>query len=51
MAVSERYAFGDFVLERSQQRVLRSDGSELSLTPRLFGALLMFVEYADTLLE
>ena len=51
MAVSDRYAFGNFVLERSQQRVLRSDGSELSLTPRLFSALLMFVENADTLLE
>ena len=52
MAVSDRYAFGDFVLERSQQRVLRSsDGSELSLTPRLFGALLLFVENADALLD
>ena len=51
MAVSDRYAFGNFVLERSQQRVLRSDGSELSLTPRLFSALLMFVENADALLE
>ncbi|MEO8807720.1 MAG: tetratricopeptide repeat protein [Burkholderiaceae bacterium] len=51
MAVSERYSFGEFVLERSQQRVLRRDGSELSLTPRLFSALLMFVENADALLE
>jgi len=51
MAVPDRYSFGDFVLERSQQRVLRSDGSELSLTPRLFSALLMFVENPDTLLE
>jgi len=51
MAVSDRYAFGNFVLERSQQRVLRSDGSELSLTPRLFSALLLFVENADALLE
>jgi len=51
MAVSDRYAFGDFVLERSQQRVLRHDGSELSLTPRLFSALLLFVENADALLE
>ena len=50
-AVSDRYAFGNFVLERSQQRVLRSDGSELSLTPRLFSALLLFVENADALLE
>lgn len=51
MVVSDRYAFGDFVLERSQQRVLRGDGSELSLTPRLFSALLLFVENADALLE
>lgn len=51
MVVSDRYAFGNFVLERSQQRVLRSDGSELSLTPRLFSALLLFVEHADALLE
>jgi TolB-like protein/DNA-binding winged helix-turn-helix (wHTH) protein/Tfp pilus assembly protein PilF len=51
MVVSDRYAFGDFVLERSQQRVLRSDGSELSLTPRLFSALLLFVENADALLD
>lgn len=51
MAMSDRYAFGDFVLERSQQRVLRQDGSELPLTPRLFSALLLFVENADGLLE
>lgn len=51
MLVSDRYAFGDFVLERSQQRVLRNDGSELPLTPRLFSALLLFVENADALLE
>ena len=51
MVVSDRYAFGSFVLERSQQRVLRSDGSELNLTPRLFSALLLFVENADALLD
>jgi DNA-binding winged helix-turn-helix (wHTH) protein/TolB-like protein/tetratricopeptide (TPR) repeat protein len=51
MLVPDRYAFGDFVLERSQQRVLRSDGSELSLTPRLFSALLLFVENPDALLD
>ena len=51
MVVSDRYAFGNFVLERSQQRVLRSDGSELNLTPRLFSALLLFVENADALLD
>ena len=51
MAVSERYAFGDFVLERSQQRVRRRDGSNLNLTPRLFSALLLFVENAGDLLD
>lgn len=51
MSAPERYAFGEFVLERSQQRVLRKDGSELALTPRLFSALLLFVENADALLE
>ncbi len=48
---SERYAFGDFILERSQQRVLRGDGTELSLPPRLFSALLLFVERAGQLVE
>ena len=51
MALSERYAFGDFVLERSQQRVRRRDGSNLNLTPRLFSALLLFVENAGDLLD
>ncbi len=51
MPASERLAFGDFVLQRSQQRVLRGDGSELSLTPRLFSALLLFVDNRDTLLD
>ncbi len=47
----ERYAFDDFVLERSQQRVLRGDGTELSLTPRVFSALLLFVEHPGELLD
>ena len=51
MAASDRYAFGSFVLERSQQRVLRSDGTELNLTPRLFSALLLFVENPGALLD
>lgn len=51
MAASERYAFGDFVLERTQQRVLRRDGTDLGLTPRLFSALLLFVERAGELLD
>ena len=51
MSPSQRYAFGDFVLERSQQRVLCRDGSTLNLTPRLFSALLLFVENAGALLD
>ncbi len=51
MSPSPRYAFGDFVLERSQQRVRRRDGSLLELTPRLYSALLLFVENAGSLLD
>jgi DNA-binding winged helix-turn-helix (wHTH) protein/TolB-like protein/tetratricopeptide (TPR) repeat protein len=51
MAAPDRFAFGSFVLERAQQRVLRSDGTELNLTPRLFGALLLFVENPGVLLD
>ena len=48
---SERLAFGDFVLERSQRRVLRHDGAAVDLTPRLFDALLFFVEHPGELLD
>jgi TolB-like protein/DNA-binding winged helix-turn-helix (wHTH) protein/tetratricopeptide (TPR) repeat protein len=51
MPGSERYAFGDFMLERSQRRVLRSDGTALGLTSRQFDALLLFVENAGQLLD
>ena len=51
MSAAQRYAFGDFVLERSQQRVRRRDGSPLDLPPRLFSALLLFVENAGALLD
>lgn len=51
MHASERLVFGNFVLDRSQRRVLRADGSELRLTPRLFNALLLFVEHAGELLD
>jgi DNA-binding winged helix-turn-helix (wHTH) protein/TolB-like protein/tetratricopeptide (TPR) repeat protein len=51
MTVSQRYAFGDFVLERSQQRLRGPDGQTLTLTPRLFSALLLFVENAGELLD
>lgn len=49
--MTHRYAFGDFLLERAQQRVLRADGSALVLTPRLFNALLLFVERPGELLD
>lgn len=51
MSAAQRYAFGDFVLERSQQRVRCRDGSSLDLPPRLFSALLLFVENAGALLD
>ena len=50
-APAERYAFGDFVLERAQQRVLHRDGTALNLSPRLFSALLLFVERAGELVD
>ena len=48
---SPGYVFGDFVLERAQQEVRRRDGSPLNLSPRLFNALLLFVEHAGELLD
>lgn len=51
MDPAERFAFEEFVLERSQRRVLRRNGTELVLTPRLFNALLFFVERAGMLLD
>jgi TolB-like protein/DNA-binding winged helix-turn-helix (wHTH) protein/tetratricopeptide (TPR) repeat protein len=51
MPTSDRYAFGSFVLEQSQQRVLHSDGTPVSLTPRLFSALLFFIESPGELLD
>jgi TolB-like protein/DNA-binding winged helix-turn-helix (wHTH) protein len=51
MTLADRYAFGSFVLERTQQRVLRSDGTLVALTPRLFSALLAFVERSGELLD
>jgi DNA-binding winged helix-turn-helix (wHTH) protein len=50
-APAERYAFGDFVLERAHERVLHRDGSALNLSPRLFSALLLFVERAGELID
>lgn len=51
MERTERYAFGDFVLERSQQRAQNRAGETLSLTPRLFAALLFFVERPGELVD
>ncbi|MBN8509478.1 MAG: transcriptional regulator, partial [Burkholderiales bacterium] len=47
----ERLAVGAFVLERSQQRLLRGDGSAIELSPRLFGALQVLVDHAGELLD
>jgi DNA-binding winged helix-turn-helix (wHTH) protein/Flp pilus assembly protein TadD len=51
MATPDRIAFGDFVLDRSQRRLLRSDGSAVALTPRLYSALQLFVESDGRLLD
>ncbi len=51
MELPERYAFGDFVLERTQQRVQNRAQETLSLTPRLFAALLFFVERPGELVD
>jgi DNA-binding winged helix-turn-helix (wHTH) protein/TolB-like protein/Flp pilus assembly protein TadD len=51
MPEEKSYEFGGFVLQPSQRRLLRSDGSPVELTPRLFNALLLFVEHPDELLE
>ena len=50
MPPPQRYAFGDFVLERLQHRVSHLDGTPLNLTPRVFSALLLFVENPGELL-
>lgn len=39
------------MLERAQHRVLRADGTPLELSPRLFDALLLFVQRAGELLD
>ena len=51
MSTPDRFAFGDFMLDRSQRRLLRSDGSAVALTPRLFNALLLFVESDGRLVD
>jgi DNA-binding winged helix-turn-helix (wHTH) protein/tetratricopeptide (TPR) repeat protein len=51
MSTPDRLAFGDFVLDRRQRRLLRGDGSTVTLTPRLYSALLLFVESDGRLLD
>jgi DNA-binding winged helix-turn-helix (wHTH) protein/TolB-like protein/tetratricopeptide (TPR) repeat protein len=51
MPPRECYRFGDFVLERSQQRVRHVDGTPVNLTPRLYSALLLFLERPGELLD
>ena len=51
MISAECYAFGEFVLQRSQQRLLRGDGSPVELTPRVYATLLLLVENAGELIE
>jgi DNA-binding winged helix-turn-helix (wHTH) protein/TolB-like protein/Tfp pilus assembly protein PilF len=51
MADPDSVAFGEFVLEPTQQRVLRGDGTPLDLTPRLFSTLVFFVEHPGELLD
>lgn len=51
MDESDTFEFGGFILQRSQRRVLRRDGTPVVLTPRLFSALLFFVEHPDELLD
>jgi DNA-binding winged helix-turn-helix (wHTH) protein/tetratricopeptide (TPR) repeat protein len=50
MPLCDRYAFGDFILERSQHRLLHRDGPTFDLSPRLFSALLLLVGRAGELL-
>ena len=45
------YAFGEFVLDTAQSRLLRREGAPVELTPRLFAALLVLVERAGELVD
>lgn len=51
MPAAQCYTFGDFVLERAQQRLRHRDGRPITLTPRLFNTLLLFVERAGELVD
>ncbi len=52
MTPSDRYAFGDYVLDLKEHALRhRSGGEPLALTPKLFDALLLFVERPNELLD
>lgn len=51
MPPADRLAFGDFVLDRTQQRVWHRDGTMLALSPRLYGALALLIDHAGQLLD
>ena len=46
-----RYRFGDFVVDAVRRRLTTRDGRVLVVAPRLFDALLFFVEHAGQLLD
>ncbi len=50
-AAGSSYAFGPFVLDPLRRSVWRQDGAPVALTPRLFNALLQFVEHPGQLLH
>src|SRR3954447_11069674 len=45
------YEFGDFQLDTAKRRLLRSDGTPIPLTPRVFDTLLYLVEHHDSVLD
>ena len=49
-ASADTLAFGEFTLDPLRRTVWHRDGSELTLTPRLFNALQLFVEHPGELL-
>jgi TolB-like protein/DNA-binding winged helix-turn-helix (wHTH) protein/tetratricopeptide (TPR) repeat protein len=51
MSLPERVGFADFILLPAEKRLLRSDGTVLPLSPRLFTALCLFIEHAGRLLD
>lgn len=48
---SHLLTFGDFRLELEERRLLRSDGTEVPLTPRVFETLRYLVEHAGHLVD